>query len=48
MWREEVKEFVDCILNNRKPDVTVYDGSRVLEIANACKRSFETGELVKI
>ncbi|XOQ49619.1 MAG: inositol 2-dehydrogenase [Eubacteriales bacterium] len=45
---EEMKEFVDCILKNRKPDVTVYDGRRVLEIANACKKSFETGELVKI
>lgn len=42
----EMKEFVDCILQNRKPDVTVYDGSRVLEIANMCKQSFESGELV--
>jgi myo-inositol 2-dehydrogenase/D-chiro-inositol 1-dehydrogenase len=45
---EEIKEFADCILHNRKPDVTVHDGSRVLEIANACKKSFETGELVTI
>jgi myo-inositol 2-dehydrogenase / D-chiro-inositol 1-dehydrogenase len=44
----EMKEFVDCILQNRKPDVTVYDGSRALAIANMCKRSFESGELVSI
>jgi myo-inositol 2-dehydrogenase/D-chiro-inositol 1-dehydrogenase len=45
-YLNEVKEFICCIQNNRKPEVSVYDGSRVLEIANACRKSFETGELV--
>ena len=43
----EVQEFVNCILENRKPDVTVYDGTRVSEIAYRCKESFEKGELLR-
>lgn len=41
----EVQEFVDCILQNRKPEVTVHDGMRVSEIAYTCKAAFESGEL---
>ena len=44
----EMKEFVNCILEGRKPNVSVYDGTRVLEIADACKRSFETGGLITL
>lgn len=44
----EMKEFVNCILEGRKPSVSVYDGTRVLEIADACKRSFETGGLITL
>lgn len=44
----EMKEFVNCILEGRKPEVTVNDGTRVVEIANACKESFETGKLVSL
>jgi myo-inositol 2-dehydrogenase/D-chiro-inositol 1-dehydrogenase len=43
----EVQEFVNCIIDNRKPSVTVYDGTRVSEIAYTCKSAFESGELVK-
>ena len=42
----EVQEFVNCIIEGRKPEVTVYDGMRVSEIAYACKSAFETGQLV--
>jgi myo-inositol 2-dehydrogenase/D-chiro-inositol 1-dehydrogenase len=31
----------------RKPTVTVYDGTKVSEIAYACKAAFESGELVR-
>jgi myo-inositol 2-dehydrogenase/D-chiro-inositol 1-dehydrogenase len=41
----EVQEFVDCIVEGRRPAVTVYDGTRVSEIAYACKAAFESGEL---
>ena len=43
----EVQEFVDCILENRKPSVTVYDGTKVSEIAYKCKEAFETGEMLR-
>ena len=46
-YLNEVQEFVNCILENRKPDVTVYDGTRVSEIAYRCKESFEKGELLR-
>ncbi|MFA6709077.1 MAG: Gfo/Idh/MocA family oxidoreductase [Fusobacterium sp.] len=44
----ELKEFVDCVVNNRKPEVTVYDGTNCTKVAYACKESFETGKLVDI
>ncbi|MCS5421990.1 MULTISPECIES: inositol 2-dehydrogenase [Psychrilyobacter] len=45
---DELKEFVDCIINKRKPEVTVYDGTRTTIVAYACKESFETGKLIDI
>lgn len=44
----EVQEFVNCIVQGRKPEVTVYDGTRVSEIAYTCKSSFESGELIRL
>ncbi|OQY34358.1 MAG: inositol 2-dehydrogenase [Spirochaetaceae bacterium 4572_59] len=38
----EMQEFVDCIVEGRKPNVSVYDGTKVSEIAYKCKESFET------
>jgi myo-inositol 2-dehydrogenase/D-chiro-inositol 1-dehydrogenase len=43
----EVQEFVDCIVTGKKPAVTVYDGTRVSEIAYTCKEAFEQGTLIK-
>lgn len=47
-FKAELSEFVDCIAENRKPEITVYDGTRVSEIAYKCKESFETGKLIEI
>lgn len=47
-YLQEVKEFVSCISQGRKPEVSVQDGTRVLEIAGSCRESFETGKLVEI
>lgn len=47
-YLEEVKEFVNCILENRKPSVTVEDGVWSTLVGYACKESFESGELVQI
>ena len=47
-YLNEVNEFINCIIENRKPEVTVYDGTKTTEIAYKCKEAFETGVLVKI
>jgi myo-inositol 2-dehydrogenase/D-chiro-inositol 1-dehydrogenase len=44
----EVQEFVDCIIQKKKPAVTVYDGTKVSEIAYTCKAAFESGKLVYV
>jgi myo-inositol 2-dehydrogenase/D-chiro-inositol 1-dehydrogenase len=44
----EVQEFVNCIVENRKPTVTVYDGTKVSEIAYTCKAAFESGTLRRL
>ena len=44
----EVNEFIDCIVTGRKPEVTVYDGTKTTEIAYLCKKSFETNELIRL
>lgn len=49
-WHEayiaEMDEFVSCILENRRPDVTVHDGTVASETAFRCKESFETGKML--
>ena len=45
---EEINEFIDCILTGRKPEVTVYDGTKTTEIAYKCKEAFETNELIRL
>lgn len=45
---DEVKEFIDCIQTGRKPEVTVYDGTKTTEIAYKCKEAFETNTLIRL
>ncbi len=47
-YLREMEEFFDCIVEGKKPKVTVYDASRVSTIAYSCKESFEEKKLVKI
>ena len=51
-WHEaytnEMIEFVNCIRENRKPEVTVYDGTAVSKIAYRCKESFECGKMLLV
>lgn len=47
-YLSEVKEFINCIVQNKKPSVKVEDGVKSTIIAYACKKSYETGELVNI
>ncbi|NDL68277.1 inositol 2-dehydrogenase [Anaerotalea alkaliphila] len=47
-YMAEVAEFLNCIETGRKPEVTVYDGTKTTEIAYKCKEAFEKNELVRM
>ncbi len=47
-YLNEMNEFVSCINEGRKPEVTVYDGTKCTEIAYKCKEAFETNELIRM
>ena len=44
----ELREFCCCIQENRRPEVTVYDGTAVSRVAYRCKESFETGKMLTV
>ena len=46
-YLNELGEFIRCIRTGSQPSVTVYDGTRVSEIAYKCKEAFETGEMLR-
>lgn len=47
-YLRELEEFVDCALTGRKPEVTVYDGTKSAQIACAASEAWRTGKTVKI
>jgi len=47
-YLNEMNEFISCIKEGRKPEVTVYDGTKCTEIAYRCKEAFESNELVRM
>lgn len=47
-YLNEMNEFISCINEGRKPEVTVYDGTKCTEIAYKCKEAFESNELVRM
>lgn len=47
-YEKELEEFVSCILENRSPDVTVYDGTKSTITAYAATKAFKSGKLVTI
>jgi len=44
----ELQEFVDCILEQRKPEITAYDGTRATEIAVLATESFRENKLIHL
>lgn len=44
----EAKEFIACIKEKRQPQVSAYDGLQSTKVALACRKSFETSELIEI
>jgi len=47
-YLSEAEEFINCIIEKRQPKVTAEDGVNSTVLAYACKRSFETGDLVTL
>ncbi|KMY48603.1 inositol 2-dehydrogenase [Peribacillus loiseleuriae] len=47
-YLSEVEEFINCILEERKPTVTVQDGVESTKLGYACKKSFETRQLIHV
>ncbi|MDF2524089.1 MAG: oxidoreductase, Gfo/Idh/MocA family [Clostridiales bacterium] len=45
-YLNELKEFVNCIIENRRPEVTVYDGVKATELAYAATESFKKNQLI--
>jgi len=46
--KEMVREFVDCILQDKKPRATAFDGRQGTEITVACYESAKTGKPVTL
>lgn len=44
----EMQEFVDCVADGKKPEVTVYDGTKSTQIGFATTQAWKTGNIVKI
>lgn len=47
-YLEEDMDFVDCILTDREPKVTGYDGKMAVKVVNAGNLSMSTGQIVTI
>lgn len=47
-FKNEMQEFVDCILEERKPEVNVNDGVQSSKIAELATKSFKTNSLIKL
>lgn len=45
---EELRAFVDSIIEDKEPPVTVVDGLRAVQIAEACWKSYRKGVSVKV
>jgi len=47
-YLNETQEFINCILENRKPGVSVYDGTKSTRTAYAATESFRNGKLISL
>ncbi|MCT4593867.1 MAG: inositol 2-dehydrogenase [Anaeromicrobium sp.] len=44
----EMQEFINCIVEERKPDITVYDGTKNTEVAFAATKAFQENIVVQL
>ena len=47
-YQLELQEFINCIREGRKPNVTVYDGTKSTQIAFATTKAYQTGKPLAI
>lgn len=47
-FHNELEEFINCILENRRPSVTARDGLQATKVAIACQTSFKTQEVMEV
>lgn len=47
-YRLEMEEFINCVQNNTKPEVSVYDGTKSTQIGFATTEAYRQGGIVKI
>lgn len=47
-YRLEMEEFINCVQNNIKPDVTVYDGTKATQMAFATTKAYQERNIVQI
>lgn len=45
-YQLEMEEFIDCVMNGRKPEVTVYDGTKSTQIGFATTEAWKTAGTV--
>ena len=43
----EMVNFIDCVLTGRKPEITVYDGTKSLEMAIMLQKAYMEKSLIK-
>jgi len=48
MYIEEVKHFIDCIRENKKPMIDLDEGIKSLKIVIAAKKSYKIGKFIEI
>lgn len=44
----EMQEFINCIVEERKPEIKVYDGTKNSQVAVAMTNAYKTGKIVNI
>ncbi|MCG8485211.1 MAG: inositol 2-dehydrogenase [Clostridia bacterium] len=47
-YRLEMQEFIDCIVEGRKPEISVYDGTKNTEVAFAATKAFRENKLIQL
>lgn len=47
-YKDEIDDFIDCIKNNKKTNVTFEDGRIALILADAANESVKTGKSIKV